>query len=83
MLSDERLHHALRVTFTYVLVSVPLQLVAALGLAMLLDGDRLVSRMRGALPPEHPPNNPRGHLIRGTTSTELLHRRSPLRVKPR
>ena len=37
MLSDERLHHALRVTFTYVLVSVPLQLVAALGLAMLLD----------------------------------------------
>jgi multiple sugar transport system permease protein len=37
MLTDERLHHALRVTFTYVLVSVPLQLAAALALAMLLD----------------------------------------------
>ena len=37
MLSDERLHHSLGVTFTYVLVSVPLQLAAALGLAMLLD----------------------------------------------
>ena len=37
MLSDERLHHALGVTFTYVLVSVPLQLAAALGLALLLD----------------------------------------------
>ncbi len=37
MLSDERLHQALGVTFTYVLVSVPLQLAAALGLAMLLD----------------------------------------------
>jgi multiple sugar transport system permease protein len=37
MLSDERLHNALRVTFTYVLVSVPLQLACALALAMLLD----------------------------------------------
>jgi multiple sugar transport system permease protein len=37
MLSDERLHNALRVTFTYVLISVPLQLACALGLAMLLD----------------------------------------------
>ncbi|GIF73010.1 carbohydrate ABC transporter permease [Asanoa siamensis] len=37
MLSDERLHQALRVTFSYVCVSVPLQLAAALGLAMLLD----------------------------------------------
>ncbi len=34
---DERLHNALRVTFTYVLVSVPLQLACALGVAMLLD----------------------------------------------
>jgi multiple sugar transport system permease protein len=37
MLSDERLHNALVVTFKYVFVSVPLQLAAALGLAMLLD----------------------------------------------
>jgi multiple sugar transport system permease protein len=37
MLSDERLHKALGVTFIYVFVSVPLQLAAALGLAMLLD----------------------------------------------
>ncbi|WP_344215039.1 sugar ABC transporter permease [Nonomuraea bangladeshensis] len=37
MLSDERLHRALGVTFLYVLVSAPLQLAAALGLAMLLD----------------------------------------------
>jgi multiple sugar transport system permease protein len=37
MLSDERLHHSLAVTFTYVLISVPLQLAAALGLALLLD----------------------------------------------
>ncbi len=37
MLSDERLHHALGVTFRYVCVSVPVQLTAALGLAMLLD----------------------------------------------
>ena len=37
MLTDTRLHSALRVTFTYVLVSVPLQLFCALGLALLLD----------------------------------------------
>ncbi|MDQ7909894.1 sugar ABC transporter permease [Phytohabitans sp. ZYX-F-186] len=37
MLSDERLHNALRVTFVYVVVSVPVQLACALGLAMLLD----------------------------------------------
>jgi multiple sugar transport system permease protein len=37
MLHDERLHHALGVTFAYVFVSVPLQLAAALGLALLLD----------------------------------------------
>ncbi len=37
MLTDTRLHSALRVTFTYVLVSVPLQLICALGLALLLD----------------------------------------------
>jgi multiple sugar transport system permease protein len=37
MLSDERLHHALGVTFTYVLVSVPLQLALALLLAVVLD----------------------------------------------
>jgi hypothetical protein len=37
MLSDERLHHALRVTFTYVLVSVPVQLALALLLAVVLD----------------------------------------------
>ncbi|MEQ0558206.1 sugar ABC transporter permease [Amycolatopsis sp. NEAU-NG30] len=35
--TDERLHNALGVTFTYVLVSVPLQLACALGIAMLLD----------------------------------------------
>jgi len=35
--TDERLHNALRVTFTYVLVSVPLQLACALGVALLLD----------------------------------------------
>ncbi|WP_024286804.1 carbohydrate ABC transporter permease [Cellulomonas sp. KRMCY2] len=37
MLEDARLHNSLRVTFTYVFVSVPLQLGAALGLALLLD----------------------------------------------
>jgi multiple sugar transport system permease protein len=37
MMSDERLHNALRVTFTYVLVSVPLQLALALLLAVVLD----------------------------------------------
>ena len=37
MLGDERLHNSLRVTFTYVLVGVPLQLAMALAVAMLLD----------------------------------------------
>jgi multiple sugar transport system permease protein len=37
MLSDQRLHNSLRVTFTYVLVSVPLQLAVALLLAVVLD----------------------------------------------
>lgn len=37
MFHDDRLRHALTVTFTYVLVSVPLQLMAALALALLLD----------------------------------------------
>jgi len=37
MLADQRLHNALRVTVTYVVVSVPLQLAAALGLALVLD----------------------------------------------
>jgi multiple sugar transport system permease protein len=38
MFSDERLHHSLKVTFIYVLVGVPGQMLAALALAMLLDG---------------------------------------------
>jgi len=37
MLTDERLHNALRVTFTYVFVSTPLQLALALGIALLLN----------------------------------------------
>lgn len=37
MLSDERLHNSLKVTFTYVFVSVPLQLILALGIAIVLD----------------------------------------------
>jgi multiple sugar transport system permease protein len=37
MLHDPQLHNSLKVTFTYVLVSVPLQLAVALGLAILLD----------------------------------------------
>jgi multiple sugar transport system permease protein len=37
MLTDVRLHDAIRVTFTYVGISVPLQLSCALGLALLLD----------------------------------------------
>jgi multiple sugar transport system permease protein len=37
MVDDERLHKALGVTFTYVLVSVPLQLALALLLAVVLD----------------------------------------------
>jgi len=34
---DERLHQSLRVTFVYVVVGVPLQLLLALGVAILLD----------------------------------------------
>ncbi|MBR8743294.1 carbohydrate ABC transporter permease [Nocardiopsis sp. MG754419] len=37
MLTDDRLHSSLRVTFVYVFVSVPLQLALALALAMVLD----------------------------------------------
>ena len=37
MLGDDRLHQSLKVTFIYVVVGVPLQLVLALGIAMLLD----------------------------------------------
>ena len=37
MISDDRLHNALKVTFTYVVVSVPLQLALALAIAILLD----------------------------------------------
>ncbi len=37
MIEDPRLHNSLRVTFTYVLVSVPLQLVAALAVAVVLN----------------------------------------------
>jgi multiple sugar transport system permease protein len=37
MLSDPRLHKSLAVTFTYVIVGVPLQLIAALAIAMLLN----------------------------------------------
>ncbi|WP_345763229.1 carbohydrate ABC transporter permease [Diaminobutyricibacter sp. McL0608] len=37
MFSDERLWNSLRVTFTYVIVGVPLQLVIALVIAILLD----------------------------------------------
>ncbi|GAB3466138.1 sugar ABC transporter permease [Streptomonospora sediminis] len=37
MLTDERLHASLGVTFVYVFVSVPLQLAMALALAMVLD----------------------------------------------
>ncbi|MGX5771618.1 carbohydrate ABC transporter permease [Microbacterium trichothecenolyticum] len=37
MLTDARLHKSLAVTFTYVIVGVPLQLGVALGLAILLD----------------------------------------------
>ena len=49
MVGDERLHQALGVTFRYVAISVPLQLAAALGLAMLLDrGLRGLSFYRSA-----------------------------------
>lgn len=37
MLEDARLHNALRVTFTYVFVSTPLQLILALGIAIVLN----------------------------------------------
>ena len=37
MFTDERLHNSLRVTFTYVFVSTPLQLALALGIALLLN----------------------------------------------
>jgi ABC-type sugar transport system permease subunit len=37
MMDDPRLHQALRVTITYVVFGVPLQLAAALGLALVLD----------------------------------------------
>ena len=37
MFGDKRLHKSLIVTFTYVIIGVPLQLGAALGLAILLD----------------------------------------------
>lgn len=37
MMDDPRLLNSLRVTFTYVFVSIPLQLAAALGLALVLD----------------------------------------------
>jgi len=37
MLTDQRLHNSLKVTFIYVLVSTPLQLAVALGIALLLN----------------------------------------------
>lgn len=37
MFNDARLHNSLKVTFTYVFISVPLQLALALGVALLLD----------------------------------------------
>ncbi len=37
MIEDTRLHQSLKVTFTYVLVSTPIQLAVALAVAMLLD----------------------------------------------
>jgi len=37
MLDDDRLHQSLKVTFVYVFVGVPLQLIFALGVALLLD----------------------------------------------
>jgi multiple sugar transport system permease protein len=37
MLGDERLHNSLKVTFLYVFVSTPLQLIVALGIALLLN----------------------------------------------
>ncbi|TDC24658.1 sugar ABC transporter permease [Streptomyces sp. 8K308] len=50
MFTDDRLAQSLKVTFTYVIVSVPLQLAAALGLALLLDrGVRGLSLYRSIL----------------------------------
>ncbi|NGN62365.1 sugar ABC transporter permease [Streptomyces sp. A7024] len=50
MLHDDRLGHALQVTFTYVIVSVPLQLAFALAIALLLDrGIRGLSLYRSIL----------------------------------
>ncbi|MDT0270196.1 sugar ABC transporter permease [Streptomyces sp. DSM 44915] len=50
LLSDDRLVESLKVTFTYVLVAVPLQLAVALGLAVLLDrGVRGLSLYRSIL----------------------------------
>jgi multiple sugar transport system permease protein len=37
MLGDDRLHHSIKVTFIYVLVGVPVQLIVALAIAMVLD----------------------------------------------
>lgn len=50
MIDDPRLHQSLVVTFTYVIVSVPLQLIVALAIAVLLDrGLRGLSFYRSAL----------------------------------
>lgn len=50
MIDDPRLHQSLVVTFTYVIVSVPLQLIVALAIAVLLDrGLRGLSIYRSAL----------------------------------
>ncbi|HXH35665.1 MAG TPA: sugar ABC transporter permease [Plantibacter sp.] len=50
MIEDPRLHQSLGVTLTYVVVSVPLQLIVALGIAVLLDrGLRGLSFYRSVL----------------------------------
>ncbi|CAM5279886.1 carbohydrate ABC transporter permease [Streptomyces atroolivaceus] len=50
MVHDARLHQSLKVTFTYVITGVPLQLAAALGLALMLDrGMRGLTFYRSAL----------------------------------
>jgi len=64
MLSDERLHNSLRVTFTYVFVSVPLQLAIALLLAVVLD--------RGVRRPAH--QHPDDHQGRGHESGQRHQR---------
>lgn len=49
LFADTRFHNSLKVTFTYVIVSVPLQLIAALALAVLLDrGMRFLTFYRSA-----------------------------------